>query len=205
MQYELLDTLSGIYSSTPLPPQCDQALGHRAIYLPKATLQRFDVDYLQVVQHQNEMIITFPFTYRQGYNTGPNISEEIAYASERWEVFPKKHLYRQCDEKCPKKSWQSSLILRHGCSEIVGSGYRVMKNGDNKNPQYLHRRFHFKDAEAETKAGKEMRIEPRGRKRSVHDRRDLARASKADILPEAKRPVIQQEQLREAISDILND
>ena len=78
------------------PPQCDQLLGHRSIYLPTAALKLLELEYKHIVQQQNEMIITFPFAYIQAFNTGPNITEEILYASKWWERFPKKSLIQVC-------------------------------------------------------------------------------------------------------------
>ncbi|KAL9122950.1 MAG: hypothetical protein Q9187_000491 [Circinaria calcarea] len=82
-----------------LPPQCDQFLRHEALYLPKKTLTACRVLHAEVVQYQNEMIITFPFAYCQGYNTGPNISEGIAFMSKRSEVFLENGLYRHCSNE----------------------------------------------------------------------------------------------------------
>lgn len=82
-------------------PLCDQFIGHQALYLPSTTLNELGMEWKQVVQHQNEMIITFPFAYRQAYSTGPNITEEISYASNRWDIFAKEDLYRQCLPNCP--------------------------------------------------------------------------------------------------------
>ena len=79
-----------------LLPQCDQFLRHEGLYVPKKTLTTCRVDHTEVVQYQNEMIITFPFAYCQGYNTGPNISEGIAFMTKRSEVFLENGLYRQC-------------------------------------------------------------------------------------------------------------
>lgn len=83
------------------PPECDQFVGHQGLYLPLKTLDEMGLKWKQVVQHPNEMIITFPFAYRQGFNSGPNITEEISYASNRWEIFVKDNLYRQCLPSCP--------------------------------------------------------------------------------------------------------
>ncbi|KZF20056.1 JmjC-domain-containing protein [Xylona heveae TC161] len=78
------------------PPQCGQFLRHNSLYLPEETLRTIGVCYTRVVQHQGEMVITFPFAYHQGYNTGPNIAEAIGYASERWEIFIREGLYQNC-------------------------------------------------------------------------------------------------------------
>ena len=83
------------------PPECDNFIAHRALYLPSETLDTLMLECKQVVQHENEMIITFPFAYRQGFSTGPNVTEEVSYASSRWDIFAKEALHRQCSPSCP--------------------------------------------------------------------------------------------------------
>ncbi|MCJ1251821.1 lysine (K)-specific demethylase [Trapelia coarctata] len=83
------------------PPECDHFIGHQGLYLPSGTLDKLKLEWKPVVQHENEMLITFPFAYHQGYSTGPNITEEISYASNRWEIFAKEGLYHQCLRSCP--------------------------------------------------------------------------------------------------------
>ncbi|KAI9790414.1 MAG: hypothetical protein M1835_000989 [Candelina submexicana] len=78
------------------PPQCTQFLRHHAMYLPKYTMDMLDIEYTTVIQHQGEMVITFPYAYHEGWNTGPNIAEAIGYASERWEIFMREGLYQNC-------------------------------------------------------------------------------------------------------------
>ena len=80
------------------PPQCSQFLRHKSVYVPEELLQDLNIGYTSVVQHQGEMVITFPFAYHQGYNTGPNIAEAIGYASDRWEVFIREGLYENCQK-----------------------------------------------------------------------------------------------------------
>lgn len=80
------------------PPQCSQFLRHKSVYLPEEFLQVLNIEYTSVVQHQGEMVITFPFAYHQGYNAGPNIAEAIGYATDRWEVFIREGLYENCQK-----------------------------------------------------------------------------------------------------------
>ena len=70
------------------PPKCDNFLRHNPLYVPEETLKHDDIEYTKVIQYLGEMVITFPFAYHQAYNTGANIAESMAYASDRWEVFP---------------------------------------------------------------------------------------------------------------------
>ena len=101
------------------PPQCDQFIRHQSLYLPSETLDSFKLEYSTVSQYQNEMLITFPYAYRQAYNTGPNIAEEMAYASRRWEVFHQKHLYQSCGPDCPEKAPELDLGFIHASRERV--------------------------------------------------------------------------------------
>ncbi len=80
------------------PPQCSQFLRHSSLYVPTEVLSLLGIEYTSVIQHQGEMVITFPFAYHQGYNAGPNIAEAIGYASDRWEVFIREDLYQNCQK-----------------------------------------------------------------------------------------------------------
>ena len=183
MHLELLHPLPNVGSDTRFPPHCDQALSHHALYLPIETLQRYGIESAQVVQHQNEMIITFPFAYHQGYNTGPNISEEMTYASDRWEIFPKNNLYRRCHEKCPRQPWQSSLCSLLESSRLVGSRNKInqCQTSEASQKPRLHKPFSSENAGTDAKIGKDFKVQPRGRKRSMDDRRSLLKASKARL------------------------
>lgn len=110
-------------------PDCDQFIGHQALYMPSETLDKLGVQWKQVVQHENEMIITFPFAYRQAYSTGPNITEEISYASNRWDIFTKEDLYRQCGPSCPGGGHPMDLTFVKECQgHIHGHKQTAMGN-----------------------------------------------------------------------------
>lgn len=85
------------------PPTCSQFVEHQQMYMPHATLSTHNVDYTKVVQHQGEMVITFPYAYHQAYASGPNITEEMLYASDRCKVFHREDLYQHCSRKCATK------------------------------------------------------------------------------------------------------
>ena len=82
-------------------PQCNQFIKHEALYLPKEFLDTHEIEYTLVVQHQSEMIITFPFAYHQEFDTGPNINESMLYASKHWESFTTQELHVPCSDVCP--------------------------------------------------------------------------------------------------------
>lgn len=81
-------------------PSCSLFVGHQPTFVPKETLKMQLIEYTEVVQQQGEMIIIFPWAYRQGYSIGPNISEEIAYGNDRWGTFLKENLYDHCSQDC---------------------------------------------------------------------------------------------------------
>lgn len=84
----------------PKPPTCSQFVAHQPMYVPHATLSFYDVNCTEVVQHQGEMVITFPYAYHQAYTSGPNITEEILYASDRCKVFHRENIYQHCTRSC---------------------------------------------------------------------------------------------------------
>ena len=95
-----IETLS---SRAPKTPSCSQFVRHQAIYVPHKTLQLHGIEYTTITQYQGEMVIIFPYAYHQGFNAGPNITEEIMYASDRWEVFHREKLYQDCSRNCAAK------------------------------------------------------------------------------------------------------
>lgn len=83
-----------------LPPACDNFLKHKPLYIPDETLKSYDIKHTKVAQYLGEMVIAFPFAYHQVYNTGANIAESIAYATDRWKIFHANKLFKHCDQKC---------------------------------------------------------------------------------------------------------
>lgn len=82
------------------PPKCSQFVKHQPMYVPHATLSLNGVEYTDVVKHQGEMVIIFPYAYHQAYASGPNITEEVLYASDRCKVFHRENLYHHCNRNC---------------------------------------------------------------------------------------------------------
>lgn len=81
--------------------KCSQFVAHQPIYVPSSTLSTLRIPHTEVVQHQGELVITFPWSYHEAYTSGPNITEEMLYASDRCCVFHKEKLYRHCGPDCP--------------------------------------------------------------------------------------------------------
>lgn len=98
--YQEQDAGNLFVSQPSEPPTCTQFLAHRQIYVPQGTLSSSHISHTEVVQNQGEMVITFPYAYHQAYTSGPNITEEMLYASERCAVFHREDLYQHCDFDC---------------------------------------------------------------------------------------------------------
>ena len=82
------------------PSTCSQFVAHQSMYVPSITLSNLRIAHTEVVQHQGELVIVFPWAYHQAYTSGPNITEEIMYAGERCKVFHGGNLYRHCSPEC---------------------------------------------------------------------------------------------------------
>ena len=93
------------------PPRCSQFVSHNPVYAPQATLSFYGIGNTEVVQQQGEMVITFPYAYHQVLASGPSITEEILYASDRCKVFHQKDLYQHCERNCTSEE-QKEFDLR---------------------------------------------------------------------------------------------
>ena len=82
-------------------PECSQFIKHESLYLPVEFLDSHGIEFTLVVQHQSEMVITFPFAYHQEFDTGPNINESMLYASKHWGQFINQGLHVPCSDTCP--------------------------------------------------------------------------------------------------------
>ena len=97
---ELERMLLGFNLGAPQRPPCSQFVSHLQLYIPQSTLKRNNIPFTEVVQYEGEMVVFFPYTYYQGFNTGPNIVEEIAYADIHWKKIHRKGLYKPCNKHC---------------------------------------------------------------------------------------------------------
>ena len=119
----------------PKTPSCSQFVRHQAMYLPEDTLQLQDIDYTTVIQYQGEMVIIFPYAYYQGFNAGANITEEMMYASDRWEVFHREKVYQYCSRNClAKKDDTFSLDFVNQGLLSLRSGHRRCSSRDSFSP-----------------------------------------------------------------------
>jgi hypothetical protein len=74
---------------------CDDVIRHQNLYVPRAVLDENEIHYCQFEQRVGQVVVTFPFTYHQGFNSGPNIAEAVNYAEKRWSPED----YRPCSIK----------------------------------------------------------------------------------------------------------
>ena len=98
--YDIQDSGNLFLSRPNEPSNCSHFAAHQPIYLPSSTLSDLDIHHTEVVQHQGELVITFPWAYHEAYTSGPNITEEMLYASDRCTVFHKEELYKRCSADC---------------------------------------------------------------------------------------------------------
>ena len=117
---------------------CHQSVGHKELsddgnedpgatkYVPSKTLTDNGIEHTKFAQFDGEMVILFPFAYHQGYNVGPNIVESMAYASERWKVFPVVNLIKQCNRACFKGRQPKLVDLGFAKPSLVGADGRSL-------------------------------------------------------------------------------
>ncbi|KAG0004839.1 hypothetical protein BGZ79_007973 [Entomortierella chlamydospora] len=72
----------GIFSSDY--KTCPQFLRHKTYLLSPSKLAADGVPVNRLVQHEGEFVLTFPFAYHSGYNTGFNCAESINFALNDW-------------------------------------------------------------------------------------------------------------------------
>lgn len=63
---------------------CASFLRHKTTLLSPKWLQEHEIPFDTVVQEAGEIIITFPYGYHSGFNTGFNCAEATNFATKRW-------------------------------------------------------------------------------------------------------------------------
>jgi hypothetical protein len=97
--------------------KCDQWVRHQAIYIPKIVLDEHKVHYCQFQQSVRQVVITFPLTYHQGFNSGFNVAEAVNFAPSDWTVEGKKG--------CSRKTCGFAQDISH---------YMLLDNEDTQQP-----------------------------------------------------------------------
>lgn len=75
---------------------CSAYLRHKMCLISPLILRQNSIPYNKVVQHQGEIMITFPCGYHSGFNTGFNCAESTNFATPRWVEFGKRATRCHC-------------------------------------------------------------------------------------------------------------
>jgi hypothetical protein len=73
-----------------LKKECPAFLRHKMCLLSPNLLRQHSIPYNKVVQHEGEIMITFPCGYHSGFNTGFNCAESTNFATPRWVEYGKR-------------------------------------------------------------------------------------------------------------------
>ena len=119
--YRAQDSKHLFVSRGPSPSTCSQFVKHRPMYVASMTLSSLKINHTEVVQHQGELVIIFPWAYHQAYGSGPNITEEMMYASDRCKIFHQEDLYRHCGADCAAGQPDDFDIALVFCDKLGGA------------------------------------------------------------------------------------
>jgi len=70
--------------------ECPAYLRHKMCLISPNILRQNSIPYNKTVQHEGEIMITFPCGYHSGFNTGFNCAESTNFATERWVEYGKR-------------------------------------------------------------------------------------------------------------------
>ena len=73
-----------------LKKTCPAYLRHKMCLISPLILRQNSIPYNKIVQHEGEIMITFPCGYHSGFNTGFNCAESTNFATPRWVEFGKR-------------------------------------------------------------------------------------------------------------------
>lgn len=98
--------------ATGVEKRCSQFLRHSARYVPRSLLDAWGISYKVIRQLPNEIIITLPGAYHQGFSTGFTCAEAVNYAESDWST----EQYQFCSDRCPDGSIQAPMmaLVEHG-------------------------------------------------------------------------------------------
>jgi len=75
---------------------CPAYLRHKMCMISPTILRQNSIPYNKVVQHEGEIMITFPCGYHSGFNTGFNCAESTNFATPRWVEYGKRATRCHC-------------------------------------------------------------------------------------------------------------
>jgi len=73
-----------------LKKDCSAYLRHKMCLISPNILRQNSIPYNKMVQHEGEIVITFPCGYHSGFNTGYNCAESTNFATPRWVEYGKR-------------------------------------------------------------------------------------------------------------------
>ena len=73
-----------------LRKSCAAYLRHKMCLISPSILRQNSIPYNKIVQHEGEIMITFPCGYHSGFNTGFNCAESTNFATPRWVEYGKR-------------------------------------------------------------------------------------------------------------------
>lgn len=76
--------------------KCSAFLRHKTTLISPCILEKVGIPYLKTTQFQREFMVTFPYGYHAGYNTGWNCAEATNFALPRWIEYGKRATLCQC-------------------------------------------------------------------------------------------------------------
>jgi hypothetical protein len=103
---ELVNKLK-LFSDISSSSSCLSPLQHKTLLIKPSFLQLHSIEYYQIEQKINELIIIFPGIYHFYFDTGFNLSETIKYALPSWLEF------QRCSPRLCSCSISSSLIINN--------------------------------------------------------------------------------------------
>ncbi len=65
-------------------PKCSAFMRHKTAVVSPAVLEKYDIPYTKTQQHAGEFIVTFPYGYHGGFNSGYNVAEATNFATKKW-------------------------------------------------------------------------------------------------------------------------
>jgi hypothetical protein len=63
---------------------CDQWIRHLNVYIPRGKLEERGIHYCVFAQRVDQVVITFPQAYHQGFNAGTNVADAVDYGDKYW-------------------------------------------------------------------------------------------------------------------------
>jgi len=75
-------------------------------------------DYVQICQEPGDFIITFPYGYHSGFNTGFNIAESTNFATLRWIEYGKRAAQVRQTDRQIHRTWIFTEAKMNFCSGV---------------------------------------------------------------------------------------